>query len=620
MRDDTCPFSLLFVFFFFRKKKGITEKTRTNDKILVTTKARNVAHNAFEREKEREVDPKNRTTTTTMSIMAMTTTTMRAKASGIVPKFDEAKRCSRRTSHSRLFLRCPFGTNPNTLLRASVPASTAHVKKIKTTFSIEMSSGRDDDDDALATEMEREPARSLATTTTRKNVASKKLALCATTAGLSLSAFAKPASAAAAAAIAINAGDTAWILTSAALVLFMTIPGLAAFYAGLVKRKNLITVLGQCFALTCMMTIIWFVCGYSMSFSTAGIFGTAAMKEGATGVSAFIGGLDKMFLAGVGPMSMHETIPEILWVLYQCTFAIITPALMVGSMVERMKFNAVMLYCALWSFAVYFPACHMVWAGAGGYFADLGVLDFAGGIVVHITAGIGALVAAIKVGKRKEMEMTVGNLVLTFLGTAMLWVGWFGFNGGSALSAGANAAFACMATQIAAATAAVTWTLWDIKEFGKASVLGTCTASIAGLATITPMAGFIGPKGAFLGGIAAGLICRFFSTTVKEYFGYDDALDVFGVHGVGGFLGTIMLGVLCHPSLGGFNDVPMLKQTIVQVYAAVATAVYTAVASYACLLVTEKITNGLRVPAEAEESMLGLDDYSHKESAYSPMK
>jgi ammonium transporter len=447
-----------------------------------------------------------------------------------------------------------------------------------------------------------------------------KLALVATTAALSLSAFAKPAAAAAAAAIAVNAGDTAWILTSSALVLFMTIPGLAAFYAGLVKRKNLITVLGQCFALTCMMTIIWFVCGYSMCFSTAGLFGTAAMKEGATGLSAFIGGLDKMFLAGVGPASMHETIPEILWVLYQCTFAIITPALMVGSMVERMKFNAVMWYCALWSFAVYFPACHMVWGGGGGYFADLGVLDFAGGIVVHITAGIGALVAAIKVGKRKEMEMTVGNLVLTFLGTAMLWVGWFGFNGGSALSAGANAAFACMATQIAAATAAVTWTLWDIKEFGKASVLGTCTASIAGLATITPMAGFIGPKGAFLGGIAAGVICRFFSTTVKEYFGYDDALDVFGVHGVGGFLGTIMLGILCHPVLGGFNDVPMLKQTIVQVYAAVATAVYTAVASYACLLVTEKITDGLRVPPEAEASMLGLDEYSHKESAYSPMK
>jgi Amt family ammonium transporter len=474
---------------------------------------------------------------------------------------------------------------------------------------------KDDTSDASAFVTEMEQSRVVKSPKNKS-----KLALVATTAALSLSAFAKPAAAAAAATIAVNAGDTAWILTSSALVLFMTIPGLAAFYAGLVKRKNLITVLGQCFALTCMMTIIWFVCGYSMCFSTAGIFGTAAMKEGATGLSAFIGGLDKMFLSGVGPASMHETIPEILWVLYQCTFAIITPALMVGSMVERMKFNAVMWYCALWSFAVYFPACHMVWGGAGGYFADLGVLDFAGGIVVHITAGIGALVAAIKVGKRKEMEMTVGNLVLTFLGTAMLWVGWFGFNGGSALSAGANAAFACMATQIAAAAAAVTWTLWDIKEFGKASVLGTCTASIAGLATITPMAGFIGPKGAFLGGIAAGIICRFFSTTVKEYFGYDDALDVFGVHGVGGFLGTIMLGILCHPSLGGFNDVPMLKQTIVQVYAAVATAVYTAVASYACLLVTEKITDGLRVPPEAEASMLGLDEYSHKESAYSPMK
>lgn len=448
----------------------------------------------------------------------------------------------------------------------------------------------------------------------------RTLALLATTAGLSMTAFAEPAAAAAAKAIVtVSAGDTAWILTSSALVLFMTIPGLAAFYAGLVKRKNLITVLGQCFALTCMMTIIWFVCGYGLCFGTTSLDGSV-MKEGVMNLASFIGGTDKWFLRGIGADAIHSTIPEMLWVLYQCTFAIITPALMVGAMVERMKFNAVMTYCGLWMFAVYFPACHMVWGGAGGYFADLGVLDFAGGIVVHITAGIGALVAAIKVGKRKEMEMTVGNLVLTFLGTAMLWVGWFGFNGGSALSAGGGAAFACMATQIAAATAAVTWTAIDIRQFGKASVLGTCTASIAGLATITPMAGFIGPVGAFIGGIAAGIICRFFSTTVKEYFGYDDALDVFGVHGVGGFLGTIMLGVLCHPTFGGFNNVPMLKQTIVQVYAAVATAVYTAIASYLCLLATEKLVGGLRVPPEAESSMLGLDEYSHKEKAYSPMK
>ena len=294
---------------------------------------------------------------------------------------------------------------------------------------------------------------------------------------------------------------------------------------------------------------------------------------------------------------------------------------MVGSMVERMKFNAVMWYCALWSFAVYFPACHMVWGGGGGYFADLGVLDFAGGIVVHITAGIGALVAAIKVGKRKEMEMTVGNLVLTFLGTAMLWVGWFGFNGGSALSAGANAAFACMATQIAAATAAVTWTLWDIKEFGKASVLGTCTASIAGLATITPMAGFIGPKGAFLGGIAAGVICRFFSTTVKEYFGYDGRVGRLWRPRRRRFLGHRHARYTLPPSLGRLqrrphaqtNHRPSLRRRG-------DCRVHTPCSHAACLLVTEKITDGLRVPPEAEASMLGLDEYSHKESAYSPMK
>lgn len=424
--------------------------------------------------------------------------------------------------------------------------------------------------------------------------------------------LAGPASAAAAAVIpAAVPADTAWILISSALVLFMTIPGLAAFYAGLVRRTNTLSVLIQCFALTAHMSVLWMLCGYSLSFSSVG------MKEGVVGLASFIGGLDKVALAGVSMTSVVGTIPEALWVLYQMTFAIITPALMIGSLVERMKFNAVMWYCTLWMFAVYFPACHMVWGGAGGFFADMGVLDFAGGIVVHITAGIGALVAAMYLGERKENKMHQGNLVLTFLGTAMLWVGWFGFNGGSAGAASAGAAFACLATQLSASVAAIVWTALDVIENGKVSVLGTCTASIAGLAAITPAAGFVGPVGACLMGVASAIVCRFFSTTVKEHFGYDDSLDVFGVHGVGGFLGTCLLGVLASPVFGGFNEVPMLKQTIAQCTAAVMTAAYTAVASYACLKATDFITNGIRVPAEAEE--VGLDVYSHGETAYTPM-
>jgi len=444
-----------------------------------------------------------------------------------------------------------------------------------------------------------------------KGLGKFKKPLIAGAAGLAAMTLAGPASAAAAAVPAVVAADTCWILISSALVLFMTIPGLAAFYAGLVRRNNTLSVLIQCFALTAHMSFLWFLCGYSLSFSSVG------MTEGVTTLASFIGGFDKVGLAGVSMASVAGTIPEALWVLYQMTFAIITPALMIGSLVERMKFNAVMWFCTLWMFAVYFPACHMVWGGAGAFFADMGVLDFAGGIVVHITAGIGALVAAMYLGPRKDAKIHQGNLVLTFLGTAMLWVGWFGFNGGSAGAASAGAAFACLATQLSASVAAMVWTAWDVIENGKVSVLGTCTASIAGLAAITPAAGFVGPVGAVLMGLCSAIVCRFFSTTVKEKFGYDDALDVFGVHGVGGFLGTILLGVLASPALGGFNDVPVLKQTTVQVFAAVSTAVYTAAASWVCLKLTDKICNGVRVSDEAEE--MGLDLYSHGETAYSPM-
>eukprot|EP00241_Pyramimonas_parkeae_P002354 CAMPEP_0114246116 /NCGR_PEP_ID=MMETSP0058-20121206/12274_1 /TAXON_ID=36894 /ORGANISM="Pyramimonas parkeae, CCMP726" /LENGTH=525 /DNA_ID=CAMNT_0001359247 /DNA_START=43 /DNA_END=1620 /DNA_ORIENTATION=+ len=401
------------------------------------------------------------------------------------------------------------------------------------------------------------------------------------------------------------AADTAWVLTSTALVLFMTVPGLSAFYGGLVKRDSVLSVLMQCFAITCLMSVLWVVCGYSLSFSTVG------MVEGARGLPSIIGGLDKAFLTGVTAESLTGTIPEALWCLFQMTFAIITPALMVGSFVQRMKFNAVMWYVFMWAFAVYFPACHMVWGGAGGFFADMGVLDFAGGIVVHITAGIGALVGAIMLGPRKENKLACGNITLTCLGTGMLWVGWYGFNGGSAIAAGSGAAYAALSTQISAATAALVWMLQDIAETGKASLVGICTGSIAGLAAITPASGFTGPLGALCMGVLSAVVCRFFSTTIKETFNYDDSLDVFGVHGVGGFLGTCLLGILGHTSLGGFNAVPMMQQTKVQCIAAVATALYTAVASFVCLKITSAITGGLRVPVEAEEK--GLDMYSHDE-------
>ena len=383
----------------------------------------------------------------------------------------------------------------------------------------------------------------------------------------------------------------------------MTIPGLSAFYAGIVKRKNMLSVLMQCFSLTCLMTILWYTVGYSLSFSDAG--------------NSIIGGLDKAFMAGITKASVWETIPEALWALYQMTFAIITPALMVGSFVERMKFNSVVWYCGLWMFAVYFPACHMVW-GPDGFMAAKGVMDFAGGIVVHITAGIGALVGATVLGPRKENKMIAGNLVLTVLGTGMLWVGWYGFNGGSALAAGADAAFACVATQIAAAAAASVWAIQDIKETGKASMLGIATGSIAGLATVTPCAGFVGPLGALILGVAAGVVCRFFSLVVKERYGYDDSLDVFGVHGVGGFLGTCMLGIVASPMFGGFNtDTTMMTQTIIQCTAAFATAAYSAVASYVCLMIAKAITGGsLRVPEGAEQGE-GLDMWCHGEACYS---
>ncbi len=409
----------------------------------------------------------------------------------------------------------------------------------------------------------------------------------------------------------IDGADTAWILVSTALVLFMTIPGLALFYGGLVQTKNVLSVLMQCLALTAGVTIVWLAFGYSLAFDTTG------MVEGQSGLHAFIGGLSRSFLAGVDASTPWGTIPEILFFAFQMTFAIITPALIVGAFAERMKFSAMMLFSLVWLVVVYIPICHMTWGGAGGFFADRGVLDFAGGIVVHITAGIAALVACIVIGPRSgygTTPMFPHNLTMTITGTGMLWVGWFGFNGGSALTASGSAAMAITVTHISASAAALTWMAieWVVNE--KPSALGLATGAIAGLAAVTPASGFIGPIGGLCIGVASGAICFLASTSVKRRLGYDDSLDVFGVHGVGGFVGTVLAGVFCVSAFGGNQgDISILGQVGTQLMAATVTLVYTAVATYGILKVVDAMV-GLRVTPEDENQ--GLDLALHDEVGY----
>jgi len=403
----------------------------------------------------------------------------------------------------------------------------------------------------------------------------------------------------------IVGADTAWILVATALVLFMNIPGLALFYAGLVRKKNVLSVLAQCFVLTAVMTLVWLVIGYSIAFGS-----------GTDGINAFVGKLDLMMLKGVTKDTVEGTIPKYLHFAFQMTFFIITPALMVGAFVERIKFSAVLWFTVLWNLVVYAPICHMTWAG--GYFAKMGVQDFAGGIVVHITAGVGALIACVVLGARSgypQKQMMPHNLPMTVTGAAMLWVGWFGFNGGSALAADSMAVSALTVTQISAATATLMWMYIEWIKFGKPSMLGAATGSIAGLAAITPASGSVGPLGALAIGATSGLVCWWASTQLKKKLGYDDSLDVFGVHGVGGFIGTIMLGVFMAPSLGGLGDASfsMGKQIGVQLTASVITVVYTAIATFIILKVVGAVV-GLRVN-EAEEDE-GLDLAYHGEEAY----
>lgn len=414
----------------------------------------------------------------------------------------------------------------------------------------------------------------------------------------------------------LDTGNTAWLLASTALVLFMMIPGLALFYAGLVRAKNVLSVLMQCFALTAVLSLVWLAGGYSLAFA---------------GEGTFIGDLSKAFLNGIRPDSYHGNsqgsgVPELVFFAYQMTFFVITPGLIIGAVVERMKFTALLLFMTLWSILVYLPVCYMVWykgdffgltaiKNEAGEVIRAGVIDHAGGIVVHITAGIAALVACIMVGRRSDHGKTPlmpHNLPMTVTGAAMLWVGWFGFNAGSGLAANGAAGMTLIVTHISACTATLVWMGIEWVLLKRPTVLGAATGSIAGLAAITPAAGSVGPVGAIIIGTVSATACWYFSVKLKARFKYDDSLDVFGVHGVGGFIGTVLLGLLAHEKFGGLNNTASLG---VQLQAALYTTFYSAAISAALLFAISK-TIGLRVSEQSERE--GLDQAEHGENAYNP--
>ncbi|MCM2330737.1 MAG: ammonium transporter [Pseudomonas sagittaria] len=409
----------------------------------------------------------------------------------------------------------------------------------------------------------------------------------------------------------LNSGDTAWMLTATALVLFMTIPGLALFYGGMVRSKNILSVMMQCFAITGLISVLWVLYGYSLAFDTTG------MEQGVVNFNSFIGGLSKAFLSGLTPDSLIGAFPESVFITFQMTFAIITPALIVGAFAERMKFSAMLIFMAVWFTLVYAPIAHMVWAGDGGLMWDWGVLDFAGGTVVHINAGIAGLVACIVLGKRKgypTTHMAPHNLGYTLIGAAMLWVGWFGFNAGSAIAANGTAGLARLVTQIATAAAALAWMLAEWLTHGKPSALGIASGVVAGLVAITPAAGTAGPMGALVIGLASGAICFFCATSLKRKLGYDDSLDAFGVHGVGGIVGAILTGAFAAPALGGFGSVEDIGAQLFTQFKGVAfTVVYTAIVTFVILKVLD-VVMGLRVSEETES--VGLDLAEHNERGY----
>ena len=403
----------------------------------------------------------------------------------------------------------------------------------------------------------------------------------------------------------ISAGDTAWMITATALVLFMTIPGLALFYGGMVRAKNVLSVLMQTFAITSLMTILWMVYAYSLAFTDGG------------GLNAFVGGFEKVFLSGVDFDAISGTIPETVFMTFQMTFAIITPALIVGAFAERMKFSSMLVFMALWVTAVYAPITHWVWGG--GWLADKGVLDFAGGTVVHINAGVAGLVAAIVLGARKgypKHAMPPHNLTLTMIGASMLWVGWFGFNAGSELAADGRAGMALAVTQIATAMAALSWMGAEWLKYGKPSMLGIASGAVAGLVAITPASGFVGPIGALVIGLVAGAACFYAVAVLKRALGYDDSLDAFGVHGIGGIVGAILTGVFVSADFGGLGlaeGVSIGSQVGTQFLGVIATIVYCAVVTFIILKVVDLLM-GLRVTEE--EEVQGLDITQHNERGY----
>ena len=403
----------------------------------------------------------------------------------------------------------------------------------------------------------------------------------------------------------LSAGDTAWMLTSTALVLMMTIPGLSLFYAGMVRAKNALSVMMQCFAITSLVTLLWVLYGYSMAFDDGG-----AMQP-------WIGGLGKAFMAGVGVDTLSGTIPETVFAMFQLTFAIITPALIVGAFAERMKFSAMLWFMGLWVTIVYVPVAHWVWGG--GWLGDLGALDFAGGTVVHINAGVAALMAALVIGKRKgypTTPMPPHNLMFTVVGAGLLWVGWFGFNAGSELAADGTAGMAMAVTQVATATAALTWMFSEWMVHGKPTTLGIASGAVAGLVAITPASGFVGPMGAIAIGVVAGVGCFLSATKLKRALGYDDSLDAFGVHAVGGIIGALLTGIFVAASLGGVGlgeGITMGRQFGIQAIAVGATIVYDAIVSLILLKIIDAII-GLRVSSEEETE--GLDIILHDERAY----
>ncbi len=406
----------------------------------------------------------------------------------------------------------------------------------------------------------------------------------------------------------LNGANTAWILTSTALVLFMTIPGLSLFYGGLVRSKNALSVLMQCFAITCMASLIWFAFGYSLAFGDGG------------SMNAWIGNLDNLLMGNIAEDSMSGDIPESVFAMFQMTFAVITPALIVGAFAERMRFSAMLLFSALWLVVVYAPITHWVWGG--GWLGEMGLLDFAGGTVVHITAGVGALVAALVLGNRKgfpQQAMPPHNLTMSVTGAGMLWVGWFGFNAGSALAANGDAGMAMLVTHISAAAGSLAWMMMEWIKHGKPSVLGIVTGMVAGLGTITPASGFVGPGGALIIGFSAGVICYYATQAIKQRFKIDDSLDVFPVHGVGGMLGTLFAGIFASDALGvfsgqGYNEgMNMASQVQVQIVGIASTFIYTAIVTLVLLKLVDKLLV-LRIDDEGETR--GLDLTEHDERGY----